>query len=65
VPLVGFDRRGHRLGQGGGFYDRTLAQFPALCVGLAYAVQEVGRCAGRALDRRLDWIVTEREAVKT
>lgn len=40
VPLVGFDRRGYRLGYGGGFYDRTLAKFrkqgPVLAVGFAY-----------------------------
>ncbi len=65
VPLVGFDRRGHRLGQGGGFYDRTLAGQPALAVGLAYAVQEVDAVPVEAWDRKLDWIVTEREALKT
>lgn len=65
VPLVGFDRRGHRLGQGGGFYDRTLAGLEALSVGLAYAVQEVDAVPVEPWDRRLDWVVTEREAVKT
>lgn len=65
VPLLGFDRRGHRLGQGGGFYDRTLAASGALSVGLAYAVQEVDAVPVEPWDRRLDWVVTESEAVKT
>ena len=65
VPLVGFDRSGHRLGQGGGFYDRTLEGLSTLSIGLAYAVQEVDAVPVEPWDRKLDWIVTENEAVKT
>ncbi len=65
VPLLGFDRRGRRLGQGGGFYDRTLAGLDALTVGLAYALQEVDAVPVEPWDRRLDWVVTENEAIRT
>ena len=64
VPLLGFDRRGHRLGQGGGYYDRTLAAGTMLAVGLAYAAQEVEVVPTEPWDRRLDWIITEREAIR-
>lgn len=67
VPLLGFDRRGGRLGYGGGYYDRTLAAVRAvrdvLAVGYAYGAQEVDAAPMGPLDQRLDWIVTERGAI--
>jgi 5-formyltetrahydrofolate cyclo-ligase len=63
VPLLAFDRRGFRLGQGGGHYDRTLealeAKGPVFKLGLAYAGQEVARIPAEEHDRRLDAILTE------
>ena len=63
VPLLAFDRRGCRLGYGGGYYDRTLETArPArriLAVGLAYAAQEVAEVPSGPMDQRLDAIVTE------
>lgn len=68
VPLVGFDRRGHRLGQGAGFYDRTLAtlrsQKKILAVGLAYAAQEAEVIPVEPHDAPLDAIVTETEVIR-
>lgn len=67
VPLLAFDRSGYRLGYGGGFYDRTLsglrAQDDVLAVGVAFAEQEIEQVPKDAMDHRLDWIVTEREAI--
>jgi 5-formyltetrahydrofolate cyclo-ligase len=68
VPLVAFDRRGYRLGYGGGFYDRTLehlrAEGPVLAVGFAWAAQEDPVLPIEPTDQRLDLIVTEREVVR-
>jgi 5-formyltetrahydrofolate cyclo-ligase len=65
VPLLAFDVTGHRLGYGGGFYDRTLLELqkgsalnvPA--IGIAYAGQEVASIPAEPHDRRLDGILTE------
>ena len=63
VPLLAFDRRGHRLGYGGGFYDRTLADLrakgPILAIGVGYAFQEVDEVPSGAYDQRIDMIATE------
>jgi 5-formyltetrahydrofolate cyclo-ligase len=64
VPLLAFDREGYRLGYGGGFYDRTLAELRAqdphtLAVGVAYGGQEVAAVPHDAYDQRLDAVVTE------
>lgn len=67
TPLLGFDRRGYRIGYGAGHYDRTLAVLrarrPVLAVGLAWACQEVDRIPTDAFDEQLDWVVTENEAI--
>ncbi|WCT71980.1 5-formyltetrahydrofolate cyclo-ligase [Sphingomonas naphthae] len=62
TPLVGFDRRGHRLGQGAGYYDRALARLPnARAIGLAWAVQEVDALPFEPWDVPLYGIATECE----
>ncbi len=65
VPLLGFDRRGHRLGYGQGYYDRTLRALRAagsikLAIGLAFALQEVETVPAGPADEPLDAVVTER-----
>lgn len=64
VPLLAFDRRGGRLGQGGGYYDRTLARLketgPVFVLGLAYSGQEVDCVPTEDTDQRLDAVLTER-----
>lgn len=63
VPLLAFDARGHRLGWGGGFYDRTIARLradgPVIAVGVAYHAQRVDGVPHAAYDEPLDWMVTE------
>ena len=63
VPLLTFDRRGYRLGYGGGYYDRTLERLrlarPTVAVGFAWAAQEVDEVPIEPTDQRLDMIVTE------
>lgn len=65
VPLLAFDRRGYRLGYGGGFYDRTLeglrARGPVTAIGFAFAAQEVETVPIEPTDQPLDMIVTEAE----
>jgi len=69
VPLLGFDRAGNRLGQGGGYYDRSFAFTAAqpaakpLLVGIAFACQELGPIDREPWDVPLDAVVTERELV--
>jgi len=67
VPLAAFDRRGFRLGYGGGFYDAALTRLRRtghpVAIGWAYAAQEVAEVPTEPHDARLDWIVTEREAI--
>jgi 5-formyltetrahydrofolate cyclo-ligase len=60
VPLLGFDRLGHRLGYGAGYYDRTLEGLPGRrTIGCGFAVQVVERVPVETHDRRLDVIATE------
>jgi 5-formyltetrahydrofolate cyclo-ligase len=63
VPLLAFDRRGGRLGQGAGVYDRAIAALGAehrpFLLGLAYAGQEVEDLPLEPHDQRLDAILTE------
>ena len=64
VPLAAFDRRGHRIGYGKGFYDRALASLPqALTIGLAFATQEIDQVPEEAHDHALDYVITEREII--
>jgi 5-formyltetrahydrofolate cyclo-ligase len=65
VPLLAFDRRGYRLGYGGGYYDRTLALLPqAMTIGLAFGVQEVDTVPIGPHDQPLGLIATDREIIR-
>ena len=63
VPLAAFDRAGHRIGYGAGYYDRTLAHLRGhktiTAIGLAFAVQEIPQVPALSHDVRLDYVLTE------
>jgi len=63
VPGLAFDRAGHRLGAGKGYYDRFLAQIKAPKIALAFAFQIVAQIPLEAHDQQVDVIVTEKEAI--
>lgn len=61
LPLLGFDARGTRLGQGGGYYDRALskARFRPYRLGLAYAMQQQTHLPREPWDQPLNAVITE------
>lgn len=64
VPLLAFDRGGHRLGYGAGYYDRFLSSYPqAKKIGAAFSCQEIGSVPADENDVAMDMIVTERETI--
>ena len=67
VPLAAFDRRGHRIGYGAGFYDLTLAALrpikDVVAIGVAFAEQEVLFIPEEAHDEPLDVIVTDKDTI--
>jgi 5-formyltetrahydrofolate cyclo-ligase len=67
VPLAAFDRAGHRIGYGAGYYDMTIAHIramkPVTAIGLAFAAQEIDKVPATPRDERLDLVVTEREVI--
>lgn len=64
IPLLAFDRKGYRLGYGGGFYDRTLVALRAkkkvVAIGAGYAAQEVDDVPHADYDQKLDFVMTEK-----
>jgi 5-formyltetrahydrofolate cyclo-ligase len=68
VPLLAFDRAGHRIGYGAGYYDMTIAAARARravsAVGIAFAAQEVEAVPASARDEPLDLVLTEREVIQ-
>jgi len=67
VPLLAFDRQGHRIGYGAGFYDMTIGKLraikPVIAVGIAFAAQEIASVPVTPRDARLDLVLTEREII--
>jgi 5-formyltetrahydrofolate cyclo-ligase len=67
VPLLAFDRAGHRIGYGAGYYDLTIAALrarkPITTIGVAFAAQEIAAVPATPHDARLDLVLTEHEAI--
>jgi 5-formyltetrahydrofolate cyclo-ligase len=67
VPLLAFDRRGHRIGYGAGYYDMTIARLramkPVTAIGIAFGSQEIAAVPATPRDARLDLVLTERETI--
>ncbi|HET9415399.1 MAG TPA: 5-formyltetrahydrofolate cyclo-ligase [Pseudolabrys sp.] len=67
VPLAAFDRAGHRIGYGAGYYDMTInalrAKKRVIAVGIAFAAQEITSVPATERDARLDFVLTEREVI--
>jgi len=67
APLVAFDASGHRLGQGGGFYDRAMASRTGprpVMIGIAHAFQQVDSVPVEPWDVPLDAVVTEESVIE-
>jgi 5-formyltetrahydrofolate cyclo-ligase len=67
IPLVGFDAAGHRLGYGGGFYDRTLAALSPrpLAIGVGFEAGRLASIEPADHDQPMDVIVTEAGVFET
>lgn len=59
VPLLAFDKRGHRLGYGQGHFDRYLHQHPSMTIGIGFKEQEVEEIPHQVHDFALNYILTE------
>jgi 5-formyltetrahydrofolate cyclo-ligase len=67
VPLACFDRAGHRIGFGAGYYDMTINALrtskQVIAIGIAFAAQEIPLVPATERDARLDLVLTERETI--
>ena len=67
VPLACFDRTGHRIGYGAGYYDMTIHRLRVMktvtAIGIAFAAQEIAKVPATDRDERLDLVLTENETI--
>ena len=67
IPLVAYDQELNRLGYGGGFYDRFLSSFEKnkkiLKIGLGYSFQKINKLPINQYDKKLDYIITEKNSI--
>ena len=65
TPGLGFDRQGHRIGRGAGFYDRFFddLRLRAVRCGLCFSEQVVESVPIEESDRSVDWLVTDEQVL--
>ncbi len=64
VPGIAFSHAGHRIGYGGGYFDRFLADFSGVSIGLCYEVMLLKNLPIESHDLAVDWIITESRCIK-
>ena len=68
VPLVAYDSSLNRLGYGGGYYDRYIEKIEKIKkvtkIGLAFSFQKISSIPINQYDKRLDFIITEKEILR-
>ena len=68
VPLVAYDHSLNRLGYGGGYYDRYIEKIEkikkVIKIGLAFSFQKISSIPINQYDKKLDFIVTEKEIIQ-
>jgi 5-formyltetrahydrofolate cyclo-ligase len=68
VPLVAYDSSLNRLGYGGGYYDRYIEKIEkikkVIKIGLAFSFQKISSISINQYDKKLDFIVTEKEIIQ-
>ena len=68
VPLVAYDNYLNRLGYGGGFYDRYIERIEkikkVIKIGLAFSFQEISSIPTNPYDKKLDFIITNKEILR-
>ena len=65
IPCVGLDNEGNRVGYGQGFYDKYLEGDNAIKIALSYSKQIVKSIPVSDKDIKMDWIITEKDVIKT
>ena len=68
IPLVAYDSQLNRLGYGGGYYDRYIEKCEkikkVIKIGLAFSFQKISKIPTNQYDKRLDFIITEKEILR-
>ncbi len=64
IPGVAFDKSGHRIGFGGGYFDRFLKKLDCTTIGLAYELQIIDKVPTHPYDVPVDFIITEKRIIR-